>query len=84
MLIEASATAGATIAGTSVNAKGSVKVGIGAHADVGYSDGVLSLDIGASLGIGVGVSLEIDFSGTVDAVADFAGNAWSGITGLFG
>lgn len=84
VLIEASATAGATIAGTSVNAKGSVKVGIGAHADVGYSDGVLSLDIGASLGIGVGVSLEIDFSGTVDAVADFAGNAWSGITGLFG
>ncbi len=84
LLFEASATAGATIAGTSVNATGSINFGVGAHADVGYSDGVLSLDIGASLGIGVGVSLEIDFSGTVDAVADFAGNAWSGITGLFG
>lgn len=80
---EVSATVGGTIAGTAVNATGSVNVGVGAHADVGLNDGVLSLDIGASVGLGVSVSLEIDFSGTVNAVADFASNAWSGITGLF-
>lgn len=84
LLAEASATVGGTIAGTEINATGSVNIGVGAHADVGLNDGVLSLDIGASVGIGVSVSLEIDFSGTVNAVADFASNAWSGITGLFG
>lgn len=81
---EASATVGGTVAGTEINAKGSVNVGVGFHADVGINDGVLSFDVGASLGVGVGVSLEIDFSGTVNAVADFASNAWSGIMGLFG
>ena len=84
LLAEVSATVGGTIAGTEVNTTGSVNFGIGAHADVGLNDGVLSVDIGASVGLGVSVSLEIDFSGTVNAVADFASNAWSGITGLFG
>lgn len=84
LLAEAGATVGGTIAGTEINATGSVNIGVGAHADVGMNDGVLSLDIGASVGVGVSVSLEIDFSGTVNAVADFASNAWSGITGLFG
>lgn len=84
LLFEASATGGAKIAGTDIEATGSVNFGVGAHADIGLKDGKLSVDIGASLGVGVSVKLDIDFSGTVNAVADTAKNVWSGIKGLFG
>lgn len=77
---EAKVTGGGTIAGTSVEATGSVNFGVGAHADFGLRDGHLSVDIGASLGVGVGVKLDIDMSGTINAVSDFASDAWTGVT----
>lgn len=53
---------------------GGVNFGIGAHADVGYKDGVLKCDIGASLGVGVSLDVEIDISGMVETVNDFIGD----------
>ena len=66
--VEAKAEAGVTVLGTEAKVEAGVNVGIGAHADVGYEDGVFSLDIGASLGIGASIAFEIDIGGTIDAV----------------
>ncbi len=78
--LEATAKAGVKILGTDVGVKGSVNVGVGAHAEIGYRDGVLSADIGASLGLGVSVKLEVDIGGTVDAVVDGAKSLWNRLT----
>jgi hypothetical protein len=74
---EASATGGVKIAGTDVDVTGSVNIGVGAHAEFGYNDGKLSCDLGASLGVGVSVKIEVDISGTIDAVCDWADSALS-------
>lgn len=88
LVAEAKVTGGGTFAGTSVEATGSVNFGVGAHANFGLQDGHLSVDVGASLGFGVGVKLDIDMSETINAVSDFAGAAadaagevWTGVTG---
>lgn len=83
ILAEVGASAGITLAGTSIDAKGSINFGVGAHADVGFKDGRLHVDIGASLGIGVGIKLDIDMSGTINAVADTAKGVWNTFTGWF-
>lgn len=67
---EVSGKAGGTILGADVDVTGSINFGIGAHADIGYDNGKLSLDLGASLGLGGSVKLEIDMSGMVDAAVD--------------
>ena len=67
-LVEASGKVGVDVMGVEGTVGGSVSVGVGAHADVGYHDGKISFDIGASLGVGVSVNAEIDVSGAVDAV----------------
>lgn len=72
LLAEASATGGVKVAGTDIGVKGSVNVGIGAHADLGFKDWKFTADIGASIGVGVGVSVEVDLSGTVEAIAGAA------------
>lgn len=81
---EISGKAGLDIAGTEVNVKGSLNVGVGAHADIGFNDGKLKLDLGASLGVGGSISLEVDVSGTVNKVIEHAqdiGNAVSDACG---
>lgn len=78
ILVDASASAGVTVLGTDVTAKASVNVGVGAHATVGYNQGVISCDIGASLGIGASISFEVDISGTVNAIQDVAESAIDG------
>ena len=84
---EITGKAGVDIAGVDVGVEGSLNYGIGAHANVGVHDGKLSVDIGATLGVGASVKLEIDVSGAVDTVfdaaADVAGDIWSGVEGLF-
>lgn len=75
---EVSGEVGFDVAGADINVGGSLNFGIGAHADVGLQDGKLSLDIGASVGVGASVKLEVDVSGTVDMIVDHAadiGNA---------
>ena len=78
-LVKVSGSAGVTVLGTDVGVTGSLKVGVGAHAKVGYTDGKLKVDVGAAVGIGADVGFEVDVSGTVDAVtgfvADVADNA---------
>lgn len=74
-LFKVTGTAGVTVLGTDVGAKASVKVGVGAHANIGYTDGVFKLDIGAAVGVGFDLGLDVDVSGTVDAVTDFCESA---------
>lgn len=75
-----SGSAGVSVLGTDVGVSGSLKVGVGAHAEVGYTDGKLKVDIGAAVGVGFDLGFEVDVSGTVDAVADVAASAWDGVT----
>lgn len=76
---EAEASAGINILGGEVGVEGGVNVGIGAHADVGYRDGIFKVDIGASLGIGASGSIDVDVGGMVDTISDTATAAWDGI-----
>lgn len=80
---EISGTVGGKVAGADVSVTGKLNYGVGAHANVGYKDGKLSVDIGATLGVGGSVKLDIDLSGTVNAVADTAQNVWSGVKSFF-
>lgn len=74
---------GGKILGTDVGLSGSLNYGIGAHAYVGYKDGKFSLDVGATLGVGASVKLEIDVGGTIKAVCENASSIWSGLTSWF-
>jgi hypothetical protein len=71
-LAEAEGEASAEILGVEGTVSGSVGVGVGAHLDAGYADGVLSFDVGAYVGVGASVGFEVDIGGAVDAVCDFA------------
>lgn len=77
---EVEGSVGVNVLGGEVGVKGSVNVGVGAHANVGYRDGVFKIDVGASLGVGASISLDVDVGGMVDTVCDAAQAAWSGIT----
>lgn len=74
---EAKGSVGVSLLGTEAKLTGGVKVGIGAHADVGYVDGKLKVDIGASIGLGADVGFEIDIGGTVDAVKSKIKSLWN-------
>ena len=75
---EGSLEGGVNVAGIDVKAKGTVNVGIGAHADIGVHDGKISCDIGASLGIGASVKFEVDYGQAVDNLAKGAKKAVKG------
>lgn len=76
---EVSGSVGVKALGADVAVKGSLNYGIGGHANVGLHDGKFSVDVGASLGVGASVKLDIDVSGTVEAVGDFVGDVASGV-----
>ncbi len=82
-LVKAEGSAGATVLGTDIGVTGAVKVGVGAHAEVGYTDGKFKVDIGAAVGVGVDIGFEIDVSGTVQAVTSTAQSVF-GEGGIFG
>lgn len=71
--------AAVNVLGGEVGVKGGVNIGVGAHADVGYRDGVFKFDVGASLGIGVSVDLEVDVGGIVNTVVDKASSIWNNV-----
>lgn len=79
---EISGSVGGKALGTDVALEGSLNFGVGAHADFGFQDGKLSLDVGASLGVGASIKLDIDVSGTVNAIGQGIGDVVSG-TGEF-
>ncbi|WP_455721608.1 hypothetical protein [Agathobacter sp.] len=83
ILAEAKGKAGVNVLGGEVGVSGSVNFGIGAHADVGYKDGVFKFDVGASFGVGASVGTEIDLGGMVDTVCDKASSAWKDIKKLW-
>lgn len=72
---EAEASVGINVLGGEIGVTGGVNFGIGAHADVGYRDGVFKLDVGASLGVGVSLDVEVDVGGMVDTAVDFVTDA---------
>ncbi len=83
---EVEGSVGVNVLGGEVGVKGTLNVGVGAHADVGYRDGVFKIDVGASIGVGASLKLEVDVGGMVDgvcdaaeAVGDFAKDAWDGV-----
>lgn len=80
VLAEAEGSVGVNVLGGEVEVNGSVKFGIGAHADVGFKDGVVKCEVGASLGLGFDVGFEVDVGGMVNTVADGAKSAWEGIS----
>ncbi|MBR0208935.1 MAG: hypothetical protein IJQ43_08560 [Oscillospiraceae bacterium] len=67
-LVKAEGSAGVSVLGTDIGVNGAVKVGVGAHAEIGYTDGKFKVDVGAAIGVGVDLGFEVDVSGTVDAV----------------
>lgn len=79
VLVEAEAQAGVTVLGTDINASASAYVGVGAHADFKVGDGKVACDVGAALGIGVSISFEIDYGGTIDAIKKTAASVLSKI-----
>ena len=79
-LVKVSASGGVSVLGTDVGVTGSLKVGVGAHAEIGWTDGKFKVDIGAAVGVGFDLGFEVDVSGTVDAVTDVAASAWEGVT----
>lgn len=81
---EVSGKVGTKLGGVDVAAEGSLNYGLGAHANVGYHDGKFSLDIGATVGVGGSVKIDIDVSGAVKAVGEAADKAWSGVKNFFG
>lgn len=80
---EAKATLGTKVLGTDLSATLGVNYGIGAHANVGFVDGKLSVDVGATLGVGVSAKFDIDVSGSIKALAGAAKSAVDFVGGLF-
>jgi hypothetical protein len=68
IVVQADASAGITVAGIEATVTGKVGVGIGAHADVGFTDGKIKVDVGAYVGVGGSVGFEVDAAAAVDAV----------------
>lgn len=81
---EISGKVGGNIGGmVDVGLEGSLNYGLGAHANAGYHDGKISLDLGVTVGVGASVKLEIDISGAVNAFGEAADNFVSGLKDFF-
>ena len=78
-LVEAKGSAGLALAkGLSAKVTGSVQIGVGATASIGYSDGKFHCEFGAALGLGFKISFDIDLSGAVDAIVGAATSVYNG------
>lgn len=69
---EAKGSVSGSIAGVKGTVSGSVNVGVGAHADFTYADGVVKFDFGASVGLGVSLGGEIDTKPLIEGVCSTA------------
>ena len=67
-LAKVTGTGGVSVLGTDVGVTGSLKVGVGAHAEMGYTDGKFKVDVGAAVGVGFDLGFEVDIGGTVEAI----------------
>ena len=75
-LIEAEGSAEVNVMGVKGEVSGSVKVGLDAHADVGYSDGVLKWNVGFALGVGAEMGVSVDIGSAIDALQGCASSLW--------
>ncbi len=82
-LVKVEGSAGVSVLGTDIGVTAAAKVGVGAHAKVGYTDGKVKIDVGAAVGVGFDLGFEVDIGGTVDAVKGAATNLWNGLTSIF-
>lgn len=72
-VVDASIAGGVTVAGIDATLEASLTVGIGANFDFEVSrDGKMKFEIGAAVGLGLDLSLEVDASGAIEAIGDFA------------
>ena len=80
--LEANAKGSVTVLGAEATVKGSLNVGVGAHANVDIGDGKLKVDIGASLGIGASIGFEVSLP-KIGAIKDFSTGITKNITNGF-
>ena len=81
MAFEAEGHTGVTVFGADVGVGAGLTVGVGGHFDVGYADGKFRADVGAAAGLGFSLALEVDVTGTIEAVTGFASSAWDSLFG---
>lgn len=60
-----------------VGGQATVKIGIGAQANLGFEDGKFNLHLGLAFGVGVELGVSIDLSRATKAVVDFGKAAYS-------
>lgn len=75
-IVKVGVTGGISVLGVDAEASASVKVGFGAHANVGFKKGVVTCDIGAAFGLGFDVKIKVDLKKPVKAVKKAAKAAW--------
>lgn len=80
---EISGSAGVSVLGTDVGVSGSLKVGVGANLEAGIKDGHFVLNMGASLGVGFDVGIDVDVSGTMKVIGDNWNNICDGADKAF-
>ena len=68
LVAEAKGSASAHVLGVEGTVKGSVNLGVGAHAEVSMKEGVIKAEVGASLIAGASVGLEVDVSEGLEAI----------------
>ncbi len=83
VLAEVTGKVGTNLFGTDIGVEAGINFGIGAHAEFGYKDGKFSMDVGASLGLGGSVKLEVDIGGMVNAIKGNVTEKWTKFMGLF-
>lgn len=70
LAFEAKQKFSADVLGMEASGEVGVTFGVGVHGEVGYHDGVLVVDVGAAMGLGVTIKGEIDVGGLVENVVD--------------
>ena len=78
-LIEVNGKLAANVGGVEFGVTGGVKVGIGAKAKVGYEGGKLHLEVGAALGIGGSVAIDVDVGAIAKKATNLVKNIWKAL-----
>jgi len=83
-LVEANVAGNLDVGGIKGTVGAGVQIGVGASAEAGYKDGVISFDASLSLGVGVSVNFELDVSGLVDNVGNAVQSLADGLSSICG
>lgn len=71
-LFKAEGKVSGSVLGVDAAVTGGVTIGVGAHADIGFQDGIFKFDVGASLGVGVSIGFEVNVGELVGGVLGVA------------